>query len=56
MCRHFDTETERVPGFAIHFDHIGELGRPGLFHTYLSSFQKDKKGKRRGFHYSMKRR
>ena len=35
VCRHWNESTERPQGFAIHFDHVGELGRPGLFHTYL---------------------
>ncbi len=57
VCRHWNPGTEALPGYAVHFDHVGELGRRGIFQMYLNNFRKRARGssKRRGFHYSMRK-
>ncbi len=58
ICRHWDRESEALPGYAVHFDHVGELGRRGIFQMYLNNFRKRASSPRtrRGFHYSARRR
>ena len=58
VCRHWDRSGEILPGFAVHFDHVGELGRRGIFQMYLNNFRKraSRPRPRRGYHYSMRKR
>jgi hypothetical protein len=51
VCRHWNPSGEGLPGYAVHFDHVGELGRRGIFQMYLNSFRKRMGGPRRGYHY-----
>ncbi len=57
ICRHWDPSNEALPGYAVHFDHVGELGRRGIFQMYLNNFRKRASSPRtrRGFHYSRRR-
>lgn len=56
VCRHWNTDTEGLPGFALQFDSVGELGRRGIFQMYLSNFRKRARKKRRGYHYTLHKR
>jgi hypothetical protein len=57
--RTWNPKSESLPGFALRFVVVDELGRQGIFRTYLERFDKKKKSsgiRVRGFHYAKVRR
>jgi hypothetical protein len=57
--RAWNTENESLPGFALRFEHVDEMGNHGIFRTYLDRFDKKKRKnhtRTSGFHYAKIRR